>query len=118
MNPAVTWAIAAIAEHAWAAIKYPRAVFDEQEQRWVCDAQVAQIDCTAFTSYPKDQQIPCRLVVRRVQRLNKAAARGQGELFDTWRHHAFVANSTDRRTVLASLGRLLTRISGAGLVRN
>jgi hypothetical protein len=70
-------------------------VFDEQEQRWVSDAQVAQIHFTAFTSYPQDQQIPCRLVVRRVQRLNKtAAAQGQGELFDTWRHHAFVTNST------------------------
>ena len=95
MNPAVTRAIAAIPQDAWTAIKYPRAVFDEQEQRWVSEAQVAQIDFTAFTSHPKDQQIPCRLVVRRVQRLNKAAAsQGQGELFDMWRHHAFVTNST------------------------
>jgi hypothetical protein len=95
MNPAVTRAIGAISEQDWVTIKYPRAVFDEQEQRWVSDAQVAQIHFTAFTSYAKDQQIPCRLVVRRVQRLNKAAAaQGQGELFDTWRHHAFVTNST------------------------
>jgi hypothetical protein len=95
MNSAVTKAIAAIPEQAWTDIKYPRAVFDEQEQRWVSDAQVAQIHFTAFTSYPLDQQIPCRLAVRRVQRLNKAAAaQGQGELFDTWRHHAFVTNST------------------------
>jgi len=95
MNPTVTKAIAAIPEQDWVTIKYPKAVFDEQEQRWVSDAQVAQIHFTAFTSYPQDQQIPCRLVVRRVARLNKAAAtRGQGELFDTWRHHAFVTNST------------------------
>lgn len=95
MNPAVVKAIAAIPDDAWTHIKYPRAVFDEEEQRWVSEAQVAQIHFTAFTSYPTDQQIPCRLVVRRVARLNKAAAaQGQGELFDTWRHHAFVTNST------------------------
>ena len=94
MNQTVTRAIAAIPEDAWRTIKYPKAVFDEQEQRWISEAEVAQIDFTAFTSYPADQQIPCRLIVRRVQRLNKAAARGQGELFDTWRHHAFVTNST------------------------
>lgn len=95
MNPAVTKAIAAIPEQDWVTIRYPRAVFDQQEQRWVSDAQVAHVDFTAFTSYRQDQRIPCRLVVRRVQRLNpQAAARGQGELFDTWRHHAFVTNST------------------------
>ena len=32
--------------------------------------------------------------MRRVQRLNPKAARGQGELFDTWRHPAFITNST------------------------
>ena len=95
MNPQVSRAIAAIPEHAWTTIKYPRAVFDAHKRRWVSDAQVAQIDFTAFTSYPMDQQIPCRLVVRRVQRLNpKATTHGQGELFATWRHHAFVTNST------------------------
>lgn len=95
MNPAVTTAIAAIPDDAWTDIKYPQAVFDEQERRWISEAQVAQIPFTAFTSYPTDQQIPCRLVVRRVKRLNPAAAaQGQGELFDTWRHHAFVTNST------------------------
>ncbi len=63
----------------------------------ISDAQVAQIHFTAFTSYPQDQQIPCRLVVRRVTRLNpKATAQGQGqgELFTTWRYHAFITNST------------------------
>jgi hypothetical protein len=86
MNPTVTRAIAAIPDEAWAHIKYPRAVFDEQERRWVSEAQVAQIHFTAFTSYPLAQQIPCRLVVRRVQRLNpKASAKGQGEVPDSFR---------------------------------
>ena len=33
MNPQVGRAIAAIPEHGWTTIKYPRAVFDEQERR-------------------------------------------------------------------------------------
>ena len=94
MNRAVTKAITAIPDDAWTAINYPTAVYDEQEQRWVSDAQVASVHFTAFTSYPTDKQIPCRLIVRRVQRLNKTATQGQGELFPTWRHHAFVTNST------------------------
>lgn len=36
----------------------------------------------------------CRLVVRRVKRLNEAAAAGQDELFTTWRYHAFITNTT------------------------
>ncbi len=38
----------------------------------------------------------CRLVVRRVKRLQPLASDGteQGELFATYRHHAFITNST------------------------
>jgi hypothetical protein len=94
MNPAVTRAITAIPEKAWTTIRYPRALWDEQEQRWISEAQVAETTITAFTSTPKKRQVTCRLVVRRVQRLNPAAAAGQDELFTTWRHHGFVTNST------------------------
>ncbi len=95
MNPAVVRAIAGIPETAWTTIKYPRAVWDEDEKRWVSEAQVAEATFTAFTSAPKKQQVSCRLVVRRVQRLSpRATAAGQGELFSTWRHHGFVTNST------------------------
>jgi len=94
MNPAVTRAIEAIPEQAWTTIRYPRAIWDEQEQRWVSEAQVAETTYTAFTSAPKKWQVTCRLVVRRVQRLNPAAPTGQDELFTTWRHHGFVTNST------------------------
>ena len=31
-------------------IKYPKAIYDEDEQRWISDAQVAETDYTAFTS--------------------------------------------------------------------
>jgi hypothetical protein len=94
-NPAVARAIAGIDESAWTTIKYPRAIWDDQDQRWVCEAQVAETTYTAFTSAPKKAQVACRLVVRRVKRLNPStAAAGQDELFTTWRHHGFVTNST------------------------
>ena len=94
MDPAVRKAITAIPEQAWATIKYPRAIWDEQEHRWISQAQVAETVFTAFTSHPKKGQVTCRLVVRRVARLNPASAAGQDELFTTWRHHAFVTNTT------------------------
>ena len=94
MSSAVTRAIAAIPEEAWTTIKYPRAIWDQDEQRWISEAQVAETSFTAFTSARKDEQVPCRLVVRRVERLNKAAAAaGQGELFASGRHRGFVTNS-------------------------
>lgn len=96
MNPAVVRAIAAIEEDAWTPIHYPTAVFDAQVGAWVSDAQVAEVAFTAFTSLPKAKQIHCRLVVRRVRRLQPRTSDGsvQGELFADWRHHAFVTNST------------------------
>jgi hypothetical protein len=93
MDPAVKRAIAGIDEGDWATIKYPRAVWDEQEHRWISEAQVAETSFTAFTSHPKPRRVTCRLVVRRVARLNPAAAPGQDELFTSWRHHAFITNS-------------------------
>jgi hypothetical protein len=46
MDPAVRRAIAAIDEAAWTPIRYPNAVRDEQEQRLVSDAEVAEIEFT------------------------------------------------------------------------
>jgi hypothetical protein len=94
MNPSVRQAIAAIPEQEWTTIKYPRAIWDVDEQRWISEAQVAETTFTAFTSHPQKRQVPCRLVVRRVQRLNPSAKQGQDELFAMWRHHGFVTNST------------------------
>jgi len=89
-------AIGRIAEQAWMPIHYPNAVFDEVEQRWVSDAEVAEIDFVAFSSKPKHQQVRCRLVVRRVRRLQPSASDGtvQGELVAAYRHHGFITNST------------------------
>ncbi len=92
MNPQITAAINEIADTAWTAIEYPNAVYDETEQRWVSDAEVAETPVTIFTSRRKREHVRCRLVVRRVKRLNPTSE--QGELFDTYRYHAFVTNST------------------------
>ncbi len=93
MNRAVTTAIAGIEESAWTPIKYPDAIYDEDEQRWISDAEVAEIDYTAFTSRTKAKHAAGRLIVRRVRRLNPGAAT-QGELFTTYRYHAVFTDST------------------------
>jgi hypothetical protein len=89
MDPAVRRAIAAIPETGWTPIHYPNAVWDEDEQRLISDAEVAEIEFTAFTSRPRRQQVTARLIVRRVKRLNPAGvAAGQDTLFAAYRHHA------------------------------
>ncbi len=94
MDQAVTAAISRIPEDAWVAIEYPQAIWEEAEGRWVSDAQVAEIDYTAFTSRKKAQHVTARLIVRRVKRLNpKTVPAGQDELFATYRHHAVFTNS-------------------------
>jgi len=96
MDAKVTAAISGIDEQAWTTIRYPHAIWDPDEQRWVSDAQVAEVGFTAFTSRRKSQQVACRLVVRRVKRLAPKAGDGtvQGELFADYRYHGFITNST------------------------
>jgi len=92
MDPKVRAAIAAIPEDAWMPIRYPRAIWDDQLGRWVSDAQVAEVEYTAFAS-KKGQAITARLIVRRVKDLNRQAVGGQGELFTAWRYHAVFTDS-------------------------
>ena len=56
MDKAVQKAISSIPEDAWVSIKYPKAIYDQDEQRWISDAQVAETTYTAFTS--KARQAP------------------------------------------------------------
>ena len=100
-NTAVKTAITRIPEQAWVPIKYPNAVWEADDTvpgggYWVSDAEVAETSFVAFSSKKKAQQVPCRLVVRRVRRLQPTASDGtvQGELFAAHRHHAFITNST------------------------
>jgi hypothetical protein len=80
-----------IAEHKWVPIRYPQAIWDDQEQRWISDAQIAQTSYTAFEG--TRQAITARLIVRRVKRLDTNQPAGQDELFATYRYHAVFTDS-------------------------
>ena len=79
VNASIRAAIAAIGEHAWTPIRYPRAIWDDQLGAWVSDAEIAEVQYTAFAS-KKGQAVTARLIVRRVRDLNKQAGAGQDEL--------------------------------------
>ncbi len=91
MDKAVQRAIAMIPDQAWTTIEYTDAVFDEATGRWISRAEVAEIPFTAFAAQKKPDQVPGRLVVRRIPDFNatKNKATGQDPLFDVWRFHAF-----------------------------
>jgi hypothetical protein len=103
MDPKVRAAIASIAAHAWTAIEYPDAVYDEQCGRWISRAEVAEVPFTAFASRSKAQRVVGRLVVRRIPDLNAPANPAQGSLFQLWRFHAFFTTTdpADADTVAA-----------------
>ncbi|MGC0145118.1 IS1380 family transposase [Pseudactinotalea sp. Z1732] len=103
MDQPVKRAIAAIADDAWQPIKYTEAIYDQDTDRWISRAEVAEIPFTAFSSRKKAEQIPGRLVVRRIPELNPNKSDGQATLFDLWRFHAFFTTtpSTERDTVVA-----------------
>ena len=88
-------AIGAIAEDAWTPVTYPGAVLDPDTGQLTSDAEVAEIEFTAFAS--TDRPVTARLIVRRVRDQNKLE-----ELFPVWRHHPFFTDSTEP-TVQADL---------------
>ncbi len=94
MTATVKAAIAGIDESAWTPIHYPRAVFDQDEQRSISDVEVAEVAFTAFTGRRRAEHVTARLIVRRVRRLAAAGTpAGQGELFAAHRHHAVFTDS-------------------------
>ena len=100
LDPKVKAAIAAIGDDAWTPIEYTDAVYDETTRQWISRAEVAEIAFTAFSSRKAAEQVPGRLVVRRIPDLNHRSGHGQATLFDTWRFHAFFT-TTDLDTVTA-----------------
>ena len=88
--PPVRRAIDAIPTDAWTPIKYTNAIYDQDQQRWVSEAEVAEIPFTAFGSKAKTKQATARLIVRRVPDINPA---NQNPLFTVYRHHAVFTNS-------------------------
>jgi hypothetical protein len=89
LDPKVKATIEAIPPEAWEPIEYTDAVFDETTGRWISRAEVAEIDFTAFSGQKKTEQVPGRLVVRRIPDLNPRARHGQETLFEVWQFHAF-----------------------------
>jgi len=81
----------AIPETDWVDIKYPQAIWDEDDGRWISDAQIAETTFTAFEG--TRWAVTARLIVRRVKRLDPQQAPGQGELFDQYRYHAVFTDS-------------------------
>jgi hypothetical protein len=100
LDPRVKAAIAEIPEGAWTAIEYTDAVYDETSRQWISRAEIAEIGFTAFSSKKAAEQVPGRLVVRRIPDLNQPSGNGQATLFDTWRFHAFFT-TTDLDAVTA-----------------
>jgi hypothetical protein len=66
-------------------------VLEEASGRWISRAEVAEVDFVAFGAQPEREQVPTRLVVRRIPDFNADTHRaaGQDTLFDLWRFHAF-----------------------------
>ncbi len=94
-NPAVSRAIDTIADDAWVPVRYPGAVIDPDTGELISDAEVAEVEFTAFAS--TKHPVTARLIVRRVRDQNKL-----DELFPVWRHHPFFTNNTEP-TVQADL---------------
>jgi len=76
LTPTVLTAIGSIEEQAWTPIRYPNAIYDEDEQRWISDAEVAEVGFTAFTNRRKFQH-------------------GQTEAFAVYRYHAVFTDSPE-----------------------
>jgi hypothetical protein len=84
-------ACASIAEDQWIDIKYPQAIWDEDEQRWISDAQIAETAYTAFAG--TRHAVTARLIVRRIRRDDPAQHPGQQELLPSYRYHAVFTDS-------------------------
>jgi hypothetical protein len=91
MDTKVQTACHAIGEDKWVDIKYPQAIWDDDQQVWISDAQIAETTYTAFEA--TRQAITARLIVRRVKRLDTNQISGQQELFAAYRYHAVFTDS-------------------------
>lgn len=87
-NPAVDVAIAGIPDEAFEPVQYPGAVIDPDTGELISDAQVSEVEYTAFAGTP--HEVTAWLVVRRVLDANT-----QDPLFPVWRYHPFFTNTTE-----------------------
>jgi Transposase DDE domain group 1 len=87
-NSSVDAAIGRIPDDAWVPVQYPGAVVDPDTGQLISDAQVAEVQYTAFADTP--HEITGWLVVRRVLDANT-----QDPLFPVWRYHPVFTNTTE-----------------------
>jgi hypothetical protein len=87
-DPVVSRAIASIPNDAWTPVHYPGAVVDPDTGELISDAEVAEVEFTAFAS--TTHPVTARLIVRRVRDRAK-----QDELFPVWRYHPFLTDNTE-----------------------
>jgi hypothetical protein len=87
-NPAIDAAIAGIGDEQYTPVHYPGAVTDPDTGELISDAQVAEVEHTAFAGSP--HRVTGRLIVRRVLDANT-----QDPLFPVWRYHPFLTNSLE-----------------------
>jgi hypothetical protein len=87
-DAAVARAIASIPDDAWVPVHYPGAVVDPDTGELISDAEVAEVEFTAFAS--TKHPVTARLIVRRVRDRAK-----QDELFPAWRYHPFFTDNTE-----------------------
>lgn len=87
-NPAIDAAIAGITDEQYTPVHYPGTVTDPDTGDLISDAQVAEVEYTAFAGSP--HRVTGRLIVRRVLDANT-----QDPLFPVWRYHPFLTNSLE-----------------------
>ncbi|WP_406045928.1 IS1380 family transposase [Micromonospora sp. NBC_00898] len=87
-NPAVDAAIGSLPDEQYTPVHYPGAVTDPDTGELISDAQVSEVEYTAFAG--TRHEITGRLVVRRVLDANT-----QDPLFPVWRYHPFFTNTTE-----------------------
>ncbi|MEW2386714.1 IS1380 family transposase, partial [Micromonospora sp. NPDC047707] len=90
-NPAVDAAISSISDEQYTPVHYPGAVVDPDTGHLISDAQVSEVEYTAFAD--TRHAITGRLIVRRVLDTNT-----QDPLFPVWRYHPFFTNNTEAVT--------------------
>jgi hypothetical protein len=77
MDRAVKRDISTIDTDAWTSIQNTDAIFEETTATWISRAEVAEVDFTAFTLRKKSEQVPERIVMRRIPDLNAHEHDGQ-----------------------------------------
>ncbi len=77
-------------------IRYPGAIFDDEQQQWIFDSQVVENRRHGIHLAWPQAPGPRPVIVRRVKRLNpKSSPQRQDEFFSVYRHHAEFTVSTE-----------------------